>query len=140
MRQSGAHTFPQNLPFELSKDGQQAGHGSTSGCRQVQRLGQRHETNVEMIEFLQGGQQVCHGSAPTVQAPYQHHVDFPTARSLQQFLASLPLRGPGAHLANLHHDRPAAPRSILAHGTILHGQSLLIVRRHAGIQSRAKHF
>ena len=38
LRQAGADSFPENLPFELGKDGQQAGHRSTGGCRQIQRL------------------------------------------------------------------------------------------------------
>jgi hypothetical protein len=40
MRQASADSFPENLPFELGKNGQQGGHGSTAGCRQIQGFGQ----------------------------------------------------------------------------------------------------
>src|SRR5208337_4119548 len=40
MGQAGPNSFPQNLPFERGENGQQGGHGSTGGCRQIQRLRQ----------------------------------------------------------------------------------------------------
>jgi hypothetical protein len=52
VRQAGADSFPENLSFELGKDGQQACHRSTSGCGQIQRFGQRHETDSQMLQFL----------------------------------------------------------------------------------------
>jgi len=40
MSQAGADSFPENLPLELREVGQQAGHGSAGGCRQIQAFGQ----------------------------------------------------------------------------------------------------
>jgi len=55
---AGPNSFPQNLPFELGKNGQQGGHSSTGGCRQIQGFGQRDEADTQMLQFLQGCQQV----------------------------------------------------------------------------------
>jgi hypothetical protein len=41
--QASPSSFPQNLSFEFGEYGQQAGHGSTGRCGQVQGLGQRNE-------------------------------------------------------------------------------------------------
>jgi len=89
--QAGADSFAENLPFELREDRQQGRHGSTRGRGQVQCLGQRNETDSEMLQFLKSRQQVRNGPAPAVQPPYQHHVDFAAARGLQQLLSLLPL-------------------------------------------------
>jgi hypothetical protein len=43
MSQARLGPFPQDFPFELGKDGQQTGHGSTRRCGQIQRLGQGNE-------------------------------------------------------------------------------------------------
>ena len=40
VRQASADSFPENFPLELGKNGQQGGHGSTGGCRQIQGFGQ----------------------------------------------------------------------------------------------------
>jgi hypothetical protein len=53
MRQAGPRSFSKNLPFELREDGEQAGHGASGWRGQVQRFGQRHEPNAEMLQFLQ---------------------------------------------------------------------------------------
>jgi len=39
MGQTGADSFAKNLPFEFGKNGQQYGHSSTGGCRQIQGFG-----------------------------------------------------------------------------------------------------
>ena len=33
------------------------------------------ESNPEMLQFLQSGQQIGHGSAPAIQPPDQHDID-----------------------------------------------------------------
>jgi hypothetical protein len=53
-------------------------------CRQVQGFGQGNETGPRVVQFLESCQQVRHGSAPTLQAPHQHHVDFAATRRIQQ--------------------------------------------------------
>ena len=133
-------SFPQNLPFELGEDRQQSGHRSTGGRGQVQRLGQRHEAHAEMLQFLERRQQIRYRPAPAVQPPDQHHIDLPAAGGLQQFLTSFSLGRPGANLADLHGDRPAAPGGILPHGATLHRKRLLIVGGNAGVQAGAEHF
>src|ERR1700733_13229375 len=87
MSQSGPGSFPQNLSFELSEYGQQTGHGASGRGGQVQRLGQGNEPYAQILQFLECGQQICYRSAPAVQPPYQHEIDLPTARRLQQLLA-----------------------------------------------------
>jgi len=70
VRQAGANSFPENLPFEFCKNGQQARHGSTGWGGQIQRLHERHESDSQMLQFLQGPEQVGYRSAPTIQPPY----------------------------------------------------------------------
>ena len=57
MGQTGAHPFAQNLALELRKHRQQSGHGPTGGCSQVQRFGQRDETDAQMLQLLQRAEQ-----------------------------------------------------------------------------------
>jgi len=83
MRQASPGSFPQDFPFELSKDGQQAGHRATGWRRQVQRLGQRNETGAKMFQFLEGRQQIRYGPPPSIQPPDQHHIDLPAAGRFQ---------------------------------------------------------
>ena len=58
MSQASASSLPQNFPFELGEDRQQASHGSTGRRGQIQRLGQRDEADTQMFQFLQRRQQV----------------------------------------------------------------------------------
>ena len=53
MGQTSPGSFPQNLSFEFGEYGQQASHRSTAWRGQIQRFGQRHETDAKMIEFLE---------------------------------------------------------------------------------------
>lgn len=80
--QASPNPFPENLPLELGKDG----HGTTGRRGQIQRLHQRNETDSQMLQFLEGSEQVCYRSASTIQSPDQHDVDLPAARGLQQIL------------------------------------------------------
>ena len=140
MGQASPSPFPQNLSFELGEDGQQSGHRSTGWRGQIQRLGQRHEADTEMLQFLKGRQQIRYRPAPAVQPPHQHDIDLAAACGLQQFLASFSLGRTGANLTDLHGDRPAAPGGILPHGAALHRKRLLIVGGNAGVQAGAEHF
>ena len=54
-----------------------------------------------MLQFLQGRQQVGNRAAPTVQPPYQYHVDVAAARGLQQLLPLLPLGRARANFLDL---------------------------------------
>lgn len=140
MGQSGTDPLPQDLPFKLGENGQQAGHGASGWGGQVQGFGQGNKTDAQMLQFLECGEQIRYRPAPAVQPPNQHDIDLAAACGLQQFLTSLSPRRTGTDLTNLHGDRPAAPGSILPHGATLHGQCLLIVRGNAGVQASAKHF
>src|SRR5208337_2827993 len=92
MGQAGANPLAQDLAFELGEYGQQTGHGSPAGRRQIQGLRQRYEPDPEMAEFLKRRHQVRHRSSPAVQSPHQHHIDLATGRGFQQLLPQLPLR------------------------------------------------
>ncbi len=87
MCQASSCSFAQDLSFELRKDGQQAGHRSTGGCGQIQRLRQGNETHSEVLQFLKSRQQIGNRAAPAVQPPDQHDIDLPSPSGLQQFLA-----------------------------------------------------
>jgi len=101
---------------------------------------QRNETDPEMLQFLQCGEQVRDRPAPAIQSPHQHQVDLPAASGFQESLAGFSARGPGVHLANLHSNRPTAPGGILPHGAALHRQGLLVIGGNTGIQARSEHF
>jgi hypothetical protein len=64
-------------------------------------FGERDETDSEMLQFLQCGQQVCHRAAPAIQPPHQHDIDFAAARRFHQLLASLSLDSSGTDFAHL---------------------------------------
>ncbi len=51
MCQAGPGPFPENLPFELSKDGHQTRHRSTRRSVQVQCLGQGHEADTQVRQL-----------------------------------------------------------------------------------------
>ena len=76
MRQAGANAFAQNLSFELSEDGQQPSHGAACGRGQIESLGERHEADAEMLQFLQGGKQIGDQSAPAVEPPHKELKDW----------------------------------------------------------------
>src|SRR5271157_6351977 len=135
MSQSGANPLAQDLAFELGEYGQQTGHGPTGGRGQVQRFGQRNETDAEMFQFPQSAEQVGDRASPTIQSPHQHGVDLATARGLQQLLTKLTLGSSGADLPNLHDNAPASSCRVLPHGTALKWQSLLVVGGHAGVET-----
>ena len=139
MGQASSRPFAQDLPFELGEDRQQAGHGATGGCGQIQRLGQGNEADAEVLQFLECRQQVRNGPAPAVQTPHQHDIDFPPASGLQQFLAGFSPHCPRVHLTHLQGDRPSAASRVLAHGPVLHHESLLVAGRDPGVQAGPKH-
>jgi hypothetical protein len=55
-----------NLSFELGEDGQQSGHGATSGRSQIESFGERHEADAQIFKLLERCQQISHGSAPAI--------------------------------------------------------------------------
>ena len=52
MGQASLGPFPQDFSFELGEDRQQAGHGPSGRRGQIQRFGQRDETDAKMVQFL----------------------------------------------------------------------------------------
>ena len=70
MGQAGAYPFLENPPFELGEDRQQARHRSTRRRGQVQRFRQRDKPDAEMLQFLEGRQQVGDRPAPAIQPPH----------------------------------------------------------------------
>ena len=44
----------------------------------------------------------------------------------------------GNYFLDLHDNGPTSPRGVLSQGAILHGKSLLVMSRHAGVQARTK--
>jgi hypothetical protein len=57
-----------------------------------------------------------------------------------QLFSHLPLCSAGSDFLHLHGDGPATPGGIFAHGAVLHGQCVLILRGDAGIETGANHF
>jgi hypothetical protein len=138
MGEASTDSFAQHLAF--GEDGEQRGHGATSRRGQVERLGQRHVADAEMLQFLQSREQVGYRSSLAVQTPHHNNVDLSSPCSFQQFLPTLPLYCSRANFFHLHGDGPAAPGSIFAHGAVLQGQRLLILCRDPGIEAGANYF
>jgi len=86
MSESSPYAFSEDLALEGCEHCQQPCHRTTGRCGQVQRLGQRHEADTEMFQFLQRGEQVGDRSSPAIQPPHQHDIDLPTSRSFQKLL------------------------------------------------------
>ena len=91
MSKPGTDAFAKDFSFELSENSQQSGHGAAGGRGQIESLGQRHEADTEMLQFLQSGEQIGDRSSPAIQAPDQHHVDLPSPGGFDQLLPHLPL-------------------------------------------------
>ena len=131
---------PEDFPFECREHGEQAGHGPARWRGQIQRLGQRHETDTEMLQFLKRRQKVRHGAAPTVEAPNQHNIDFAASRRLQQLLPKLSLGCTAADLLHLQRDSPGPPSGVFPQGADLQGDGLLVAGGDAGVEADAEHF
>ena len=54
--QASPYPFSQDVPFEFSENSEQTGHSPARWRGQVQRLGQRDETDTEMFQFLESCQ------------------------------------------------------------------------------------
>jgi hypothetical protein len=52
LRYFGAAALHNRALRIIGKNGQQGGHGSTGRRGQIQRFGQRDETDAEMVQFL----------------------------------------------------------------------------------------
>src|SRR5664280_1133030 len=140
MGKASPYSFPKDFALEGGENGQQRGHRTTRRSGQVERLGQRHEADAEMLQFLQSREQVGYRSSPAVQTPHHNNVDLSSPCRFQQFLPTLPLCCSRADFFHLHGDGPAAPGSIFAHGAVLHGQRLLILSGDPSIEAGANHF
>ena len=77
--ETGTDAFAKNLAFKLGEDREQAGHGSTSGRGQIERLSEGDETYSEMLKFLERRNQIDDGPSPSIQSPYHHNIDFTAA-------------------------------------------------------------
>src|ERR1035438_59868 len=140
MSETGPHTLPKGLALEGGEHGQQRSHCTTRRSGQVERLGQRHEANAEMLKFMQSREQVGDRSSPAVQTPHHNNVDLSSPCRFQQFLPELPLCCSGADFFHLHGDGPAAPGSVLTHSAALLGERLLVQGGDTSIQAGANHF
>src|SRR5215208_3638603 len=138
--EASAYTLSQDLVFECSKNAEQAGHCPTGWSGQVQRFGQRHETNAEIFQFLECGHQIRQRPAPPVQTPDEYDVDFTAPRRFDQLPPQFALGSAGADFLDLQDDGPAARSGVLAHGAYWQRDRLLVLRRDTRIQSDAEHF
>lgn len=99
--QAGADALAQDFPLEFSEHREQSGHGAASGYGQIERFGQRNETDSEALQFLQRRNKIGDGPAPAVQAPHQNDIDFAPSCSRNQCFAQLALGSAGADLRDL---------------------------------------
>ena len=55
---TGADSLAEDFVLELSEVPERSGHGAARRRRQIQRLGERHETDAQRGEFLQSDNQI----------------------------------------------------------------------------------
>jgi len=67
--ETGTDAFAKNLAFKLSEDREQAGHRSTSGRGQIERLSEGDGTYSKMLKFLERRNQIGDRPAPSIQSP-----------------------------------------------------------------------
>jgi hypothetical protein len=53
-----ANPFAEDFVFEVSEDLEQPSHGAPGRCCQIQRFGERYETNAQLRQIFQGDDQV----------------------------------------------------------------------------------
>ena len=87
------------------------------------------------LQLLKCRNQIRDRPAPAIQTPDQYDIDFAAASGSEQRRALFALRRTRADLFDVRSYAPAALGGVLAHGTDLQGQSLLVVRGNASIQS-----
>src|SRR5450631_2370704 len=101
----------QNVAFELREDGKHAGQGAPTGRGQVERLRERDEADPQLIEFLQGADEVEQRPPPTIEPPdhndIENDIELAAAGRFEHRLALWPHVGAGADVAHLHADAPA---------------------------------
>jgi len=90
MLRAGTNSFAQDLPLELGEDRRQAGHRSAGRRRQIQRFRHRHETDSQMLQFLQGRRQVRRRPPPAIEPLPSRPFDF--CGNLRFFLIFAPQR------------------------------------------------
>lgn len=137
MSQSSLNALTKDLPFKLSKDRKQSRHSPTRWCGQIQSFRERYETDVEIAEFLEGGDQIGHRTSPAVQAPDDDHIDVAAARGIQQFLPQFPHGGSRSDFFDLDRDGPATTGNVIPHGAMLQLQCLLIVGGDTSVEASA---
>ena len=93
---SGFHSIAENVALELGEHRQHAGEGSSARRRQVERLAQRDEADLQLCQFLQGGDEVDERAAPAIEPPDDDDIDFPSTGGTQQVLAARTGLGAGA--------------------------------------------
>ena len=112
MGQASPDPFPQYVPLESCENGEHLRQGATGRRGQIQSFSQGDETDAEVLQFLEGCQQVCDRPAPTVQPPDQDNVDFPPPGGVHHLLAKAPLGRSGTDLLNLQGYRPTPPGGV----------------------------
>ena len=141
MIQTSADTLAEDVPFEGSKHGQQPSHRSTRRRGQIQRLRHRNKTHAECGQFPQRGNQIRNGSAPAVQPPFRHDINFPPPRGVEQLFAERPRHSAGARLFRFCPNASATLGRVLAQQRAHpHRKRLLIKRGDARIKTRPQHF
>ena len=138
--QPSPSSFSQNLPFELSEDGQQTSHRATSRSRQIERLSQRYETDSEMLQFLKRRQQV----RPDRPQRSSRHTSTTSIsrRRAASISCSRACRCAASEPTSRTCSAIVQPRraAYSRRARVCIAQSLLIVSGNAGIQPGTKHF
>jgi len=129
----GFHSIAQNVAFELGEHRQHAGEGPSAWRRQIERLAQRDEPDFHNRKFLQCTDEIDERASPAIEPPHDDDIDFPSSRGAQQFLPTRTSFSAGADFLDHQRDLPALPFGVGAHCFELHGQRLLIVGRHPGV-------
>ena len=82
----GLHAIAKDVPLEFGEDREHAGQGPAARRRQVERLAERDEADLECGQFLEGRDQIDQGTPPAIQPPDQDQVEFTPSRRPDQIL------------------------------------------------------
>ena len=72
-----------DLALELREDRHHRRHGAAGRRGQVERLGEGHEGDAELLEFSESAHQVAERTAPAIQPPHRDDVYFAPPRSVK---------------------------------------------------------
>ena len=113
------HPLAEDLPFKLSKNGQEPCQGPSRRGGEIDRFRHGDKADPEPAQFLEGADEIREGSAPAIETPHQDDIECSLAGGAEQPLALRPRLHPRAHVSYLGDTGPLPVHDIRLHGVQL---------------------